>query len=57
MKKEPSTPDIFLETILTTKALGSVQNIEDELQLPDGRTLQELLNEQTQKKEIKDISQ
>lgn len=57
MKNEPNIPDIVLDTILTTKALGSVQNIEDELQLPDGKALQELLNEQKQEEETKDTSQ
>jgi hypothetical protein len=56
MKNEPNIPDIVLDTILTTKAVGSVQNIDDELQLPDGKNLQELLNEQTEKEETKDIS-
>ena len=57
MKNEPNIPDIVIDSILTTKALGSVQNIEDELQLQDGKNLQELLNEQKEEEEeIKDIS-
>jgi|APGre2960657373_1045057.scaffolds.fasta_scaffold00282_3 hypothetical protein len=54
MKNEPNIPDIVIDSILTTKALGSVQDISKELQLPDGKNLEELLNDQKEEEDTKD---
>lgn len=56
MKNIPENPDIVIDSILTTKATGSIQNIDEELQLPDGKSLAELLDDQEKQESKKDIS-
>lgn len=56
MKNEPVDPDFVADSVLTTKAIGSAQDVESELQLPDGKNIAELLDDQKEKENTNDIT-
>jgi len=46
-----NTDPKLVETVLEIKAVGSIKDISADLQLPDGKTIEELLDDQEKEKD------
>lgn len=46
-----NTDPKLVETVLEIKAVGSITDISADLQLPDGKTIEELLDDQEKEKD------